>query len=90
MKSVIIDKKELFLNELERDVFARIDRITAPTNVARRLKDMGLIGGVRLYISSKAPLGDPIVVSFEDFDLSLRLDMAKYVLVTLDEEVEDV
>lgn len=40
--------------------------------VKRRIMDMGITKGTRLYIRKVAPLGDPVQVSVRGFELSLR------------------
>lgn len=46
-----------------------------------RLLDMGLVKGVRLKVIRVAPLGDPIEVEINGFNLSLRLNEAESILV---------
>ncbi len=40
--------------------------------VKRRIMDMGLTKGVKVYIRKVAPLGDPIEISVRHYELSLR------------------
>lgn len=69
------------LSKLELLKQACIEEIDAPRNIERKLNDLGFFPGVNLHVSSKAPLGDPIVVNFNDYNLSVRNDIAKYVKV---------
>lgn len=38
----------------------------------RRLMDMGLTPGVRVYVQKAAPLGDPVEITVRGYELSLR------------------
>ena len=51
----------------------------------RRLFDMGVTPGAKVYLRKKAPLGDPIVVTIRGYELTLRKSEAE--LVVLEVEV---
>lgn len=55
--------------------------IRARGELGRRLRDMGLMPGVRLTVRGRAPLGDPVSVALDGYDLSLRCQEARQVLV---------
>lgn len=40
--------------------------------VKRRIMDMGITKGVRIYVRKVAPLGDPVEVTVRGYELSLR------------------
>ena len=40
--------------------------------IKRRIMDMGITKGVKVYVRKVAPLGDPIEVTVRDYELSLR------------------
>ena len=40
--------------------------------VKRRIMDMGITKGVRIYVRKFAPLGDPIEIMVRGYELSLR------------------
>lgn len=40
--------------------------------VKRRIMDMGLTKGVKVYVRKVAPLGDPIELTVRGYELSLR------------------
>ena len=40
--------------------------------IRRRLFDMGITPGVRVYLRKKAPLGDPLEVNLRGYELTLR------------------
>ena len=47
----------------------------------RRIMDMGITKGSRIYIRKVAPLGDPVEVTVRGYELSVRKEDAKWVLV---------
>lgn len=49
--------------------------------VKRRLMDMGITKGTSIYIRKVAPLGDPIEVTVRGYELSLRKDDAKNIII---------
>ena len=49
--------------------------------VKRRIMDMGLTKGTKVYVRKVAPLGDPIEVTVRSYELSLRKADAEMVEV---------
>ena len=47
----------------------------------RRLMDMGITRGTRIYVRKVAPLGDPIEISVRGYELSLRKNEAESIEV---------
>ena len=47
----------------------------------RRILDMGLVRGTRIKVVRAAPLKDPIEFQTSGYDLSLRRDEAKNIIV---------
>jgi Fe2+ transport system protein FeoA len=47
----------------------------------RRLVDMGLTPGVRVFVRKVAPLGDPVEINLRGFEMSLRREDAKKIRV---------
>ena len=50
--------------------------------IRRRLFDMGITPGTKIYLRKKAPLGDPIELTLRGYELTLRLVEAD--LITLE------
>ena len=69
------------LGALERGQRAMVRRVCAHGELGRRLRDMGLLPGVYITMGGRAPLGDPLAVSLDGYDLSLRGSEAAQVLV---------
>ena len=51
---------------------AVVRRLHGEGPVKRRIMDMGLTRGTRLYIRKVAPLGDPLELTVRGYELSLR------------------
>ena len=49
--------------------------------IRRRIMDLGITKGVEIYIRKVAPLGDPFELTVRGYELSIRKDDAKMVLV---------
>ena len=49
--------------------------------VKRRIMDMGITKGVKVYVRKVAPLGDPVEVTVRNYELSLRKEDAAMVEV---------
>jgi ferrous iron transport protein A len=59
----------------------QIRRVHGNGPLACRLMEMGLVDGAHVEVIGRAPLGDPIRVRVNDFDLSLRSEDAALVEV---------
>ncbi len=69
------------LDKIRIGDIVEVTKMGAKGDVRFRLLDMGLVKGVQLKIIRVAPLGDPIEVLINEFNLSLRLDEAKNIEV---------
>ena len=49
--------------------------------IKRRIMDMGITKCVEIYISKIAPLGDPVEVMVRGYELSLRKEDAKMIVL---------
>ncbi len=58
--------------------------LTGTGALKRRIMDMGLTKGTRVYVRKLAPLGDPIELTVRGYELSIRKDEAANV------EVKDI
>ncbi|KAJ51831.1 ferrous iron transport protein A [Clostridium tetanomorphum] len=69
------------LNELNVGEKGRVVCILPESKVRRRLMDMGIVKGVDITISGKAPMGDPIEINLRGYNLTLRKSEAKDISV---------
>jgi len=58
-------------------------KMNSEGDIRFRLLDMGLVRGVKMKVIRFAPLGDPIEVELNGFNLSLRLEEAKSILIRI-------
>ncbi|MDD5582266.1 MAG: FeoA family protein [Candidatus Marinimicrobia bacterium] len=71
------------LDQVRCGTLVEVLGVDAEGEIRRRLLDMGIVKGARIYVIRKAPLGDPIEVEINSFFLTLRLEEAKTVRVRL-------
>jgi Fe2+ transport system protein FeoA len=66
--------------------WARIKRVGGQGAIRRRLLDLGLTPGTMVRVEKIAPLGDPILISLRGFQLTLRKEEARHIIVERAEE----
>lgn len=59
----------------------KVVKLTGQGAVKRRIMDMGITKGVKIFIRKVAPLGDPVEVTVRGYELSLRKDDASMIEV---------
>ena len=59
----------------------KVTKLHGEGAVKKRIMDMGLTKGARVYVRKVAPLGDPIEVTVRDYELSIRKADAEMVEV---------
>lgn len=69
------------LSDLETGEKAVIIKVVGAGATRRRMLDMGLVRGAEITVIRRAPLGDPIEFRLKGYNLSLRREEAKNVLV---------
>lgn len=76
------------LDELLVGETGLIKKVEGEGRLRRRIFDMGVTPGAKVYLRKKAPLGDPIEVTIRGYELSLRKAEATLIYVELLEEGE--
>lgn len=76
------------LDMLEAGKSAVITAVGGDGALRCRLLDMGLIPKTRVMIRKVAPMGDPIELFLRGYELTIRLDDAKQIEITPDDETE--
>lgn len=56
-------------------------RVDGEGAIRRRIMDMGITRGVEIYVRKVAPLGDPIELTVRGYELFLRKQDAKMIIV---------
>ncbi len=60
------------LNEAKIGETVRVVKLHGMGAVKRRIMDMGITKGTRIYVRKMAPLGDPMELQVRGYELSLR------------------
>ena len=63
-----------------------IKKVEGEGRLRRRLFDMGVTPGAKVYLRKKAPLGDPLEITIRGYELSLRISEAKLIVLEVEEE----
>ncbi|PJI10043.1 MULTISPECIES: FeoA family protein [Clostridium] len=71
------------LNEVEIKSRVKVVGILPESKVRRKIMDMGIVRGTEILVAGKAPMGDPIELQLRGYNLSLRKNEAKDILVEL-------
>lgn len=58
-----------------------VKKLSGEGAVKRRIMDMGITKGVKIYVRKVAPLGDPIEITVRGYELSIRKADAEMVIV---------
>ena len=79
-----LDQKEMMKNNLsllQIDALAIITEVKGEGPIRRRLLEMGLTPNTKVKMIKRAPLGDPIEIQIRNYNLTLRLEDAKNILI---------
>jgi Fe2+ transport system protein FeoA len=71
------------LDQLPLGESATVVKLNCQGVTRRRLMDLGLLPGVRVYADLRSPLGDPVAYRIRDAAIALRRDQARQVEITL-------
>ena len=69
------------LGEAEVGSTVIVTKIEGDGAYKRRIMDMGITKGTELYIRKVAPLGDPVEITVRGYELPVRKEDARCVLV---------
>lgn len=69
------------LKNVECGQTVKVSRLGGEGAVRRRIMDMGITKGTKIYVRKVAPLGDPIEVTVRGYELSLRKGEAENIVV---------
>ena len=71
----------MLLNELKTGQSARIKKVGGEGALRLRFLDMGLIPKTVITLTKVAPMGDPIEIRLRGYELTMRIDEAKWIEV---------
>ena len=77
-------KKIIKMREMVDNQAGRIRRVSAPGEMGRRIREMGLVPNADIQIQGRAPLKDPVAIKLTDYVLTLRNNEADHILVEVD------
>jgi Fe2+ transport system protein FeoA len=69
------------LNELPIGKTATITAVGGEGQLRLRFLDMGLIPRTRVTLQKRAPMGDPIQILIRGYELTLRIEEARWIEV---------
>jgi ferrous iron transport protein A len=69
------------LDQVQPKTKVLIKKISGEKATKRRLMDLGLIPGTEIFVSKRAPLGDPIELKVKNSVLSIRKKDAENIIV---------
>jgi ferrous iron transport protein A len=70
------------LSELAVGKIAIVESLDLPDAIQHHLMHMGFVPEARVVVVRRAPAGDPTVYSIDGFEIALRRDTAKSILVS--------
>lgn len=73
--------KVISLDKLEVNKECKIIKINVEEEIKFRLLDMGLIPNTKIKLVKRAPLGDPIQIYLRGYNMSIRKQIAKKIIV---------
>lgn len=71
----------MLLNELGIGQKAKIRKVGGEGALRLRFLDMGLIPKTTVTLTKVAPMGDPIEIRLRGYELTMRIDEAKWIEV---------
>ena len=74
------------LDEFKIGETGLIKKVEGEGRLRRRLFDMGVTPGAKVYLRKKAPLGDPLEVTIRGYELTLRKTEAELVVLEVKED----
>ncbi|MDR1873191.1 MAG: ferrous iron transport protein A [Deltaproteobacteria bacterium] len=75
------NEQPMTLRRMKKGQVATISSITADGEMGRRIRDMGLVPGIKIQCVGRAPLEDPVALRLMGFTLTLRNREADFVRV---------
>lgn len=73
--------RERTLKHLANGESAMVERIELTGSTKRRLIEMGITPGTKVYVRKRAPLGDPIEIMLRGYTLTIRGEDAMRIFV---------
>ncbi len=78
------------LREVQVGQTVKVVKVHGEGPVRRRIMDMGITKGQKIYVQKVAPLGDPIEITIRNYELSVRKADCEMIEVEPYAEAEEV
>jgi ferrous iron transport protein A len=72
------------MREMSDNQSGIVRKVRGSGQLARRIREMGLVPGMPIRIQGRAPLRDPVAIRLMDSILTLRNNEADHILVEVD------
>ena len=69
------------LSEMKEGQWASVVRVGGNGTLRRRILEMGILKGARVYVEKYAPLKDPMELIVKGYHISLRVEEASRIVV---------
>jgi Fur family ferric uptake transcriptional regulator len=76
-----LESVRVLLCDMKAGQEGTIVRISGESTLRRRLLEMGINRGTRVYVEKYAPLKDPIELVVKGYHVSLRVEEAAHILI---------
>ena len=74
----------LQLRNMRTDQVGTVSKISAKEELGRRIRDLGIVPGVKIKLIGAAPLNDPVALKVRDMVLTLRNSEADHIFVEVE------
>lgn len=71
----------LTLDKAKTDTFVTIVKVKGEKPVKRRLMELGILPGSKIYVEKVAPLGDPIQLAVKNSQITIRKSDAQNIII---------
>ena len=78
------------LSKMKVGEMGEVQELTGQGEICHRLSEMGIVRGTRLEVVRFAPLGDPMDIKIRGYHLSLRLQEADVIQVSLLKQKDNI
>lgn len=72
---------QIALDKAQINSKVKVVGVDSKSRIRKRIMDMGIVKGTDITVSGKAPMGDPIELIVRGYNLSLRKNEAKDIIV---------
>jgi ferrous iron transport protein A len=82
-------KRIIKMRQMSDNQKGTVKKVSAPGEMGRRIREMGLVPETEIQVQGRAPLRDPVAIKIRDYTLTLRNNEADSILVEVEEQRQD-